>query len=128
MNNNFKQTLFESITGIICGLTFSAFLIIYQPLPARQIIGYATQIIYPGITHCGRCKMSWSVTKSHDLSFDDLNGRGMFALCERCNSELTPIERLPYYREVVDELWIPQGDTEMVNKWPQIAKSVLEGN
>jgi hypothetical protein len=61
--------------------------------------------------------------------------KSCFPLCERCWHQLAPDERLPYYRELVDEWKFfektigPIADEDRAEtKWPKIKASVLAGN
>lgn len=49
---------------------------------------------------CGNCKVSWKWVDGHSTMFTQSSG--CFPLCEKCWSELTPEQRLPFYRELFD--------------------------
>lgn len=81
---------------------------------------------------CGRCKRSWKWVEGHSTPFND--HEGCFPLCEGCWHELTPQQRLPYYRAMFDhnmqETRRYQGGkyvSEETAKWPQIQAAVLAG-
>ena len=83
-------------------------------------LGSAAQWLAPGYSWCGRCETPWKFVDHHATYYQP--GRGVFALCQKCWSELTPQERLPFYRQVYEE-WerLGCGDRE----WPDIERAVL---
>lgn len=54
------------------------------------------------------------------------NGDGCFPLCEQCWGELTPEQRLPYYRTLLDS-WKSHGNPEVESKWTGMKAAVLAG-
>lgn len=57
--------------------------------------------------------------------------RGCFPLCESCWASLTPEDRLPFYRQLLDR-WIADSDTAeetqyYKGKWGGMRESVLKG-
>ncbi len=91
----------------------------------RRLKGLIARIFYPRYSTCGRCGRPWSICEDHTTIFEKEDGsphRGCFPLCEDCWRELSPEERLPYYRELYD-LWIRQGSKA---DWSMIKKAVLE--
>lgn len=80
---------------------------------------------------CVRCysKKTYHIT-------DYMEGRGCFPLCERCWSELTPEQRLPWYRKLWDVwnyggFWHQWHDgswhvSEACVEWDVIKRAVLE--
>jgi hypothetical protein len=70
--------------------------------------------------HCGKCKTIWSYVRGHVTSCDEHSG--CTPLCELCWSELTPEERLPYYKKLYKE-W-KKNDKAL---WKKIKNAVLEG-
>lgn len=131
------MTLKTKLKLIMCGLmvTFASVWTIGPLKPIRNAI------IAPGSGACNKCQMPWAFTDHHSTSYgspinvdDDpnitINGEnmilfaqvqyGMFALCERCWTKLTPEKRLPYYRESFDQ-WAPGRD------WEAIKAAVLAG-
>lgn len=71
-----------------------------------------TRLGYPGWSHCGRCGFPWSVVTGHTTDYTDLNG--CFPLCETCWQVLTPVKRIPYYDDLIDD-WASQGaDTQLL--------------
>jgi hypothetical protein len=82
----------------------------------------------PGWGSCGRCERTWNVTKSHSTQYTPT--WGCFPLCEKCWGELSPEERLPFYRG----LWVrwekedcPEDNAEGQQEWALIKKAVLGG-
>ncbi len=65
---------------------------------------------------CGRCRMSWKWVKSHSTEYSASGG--MFPLCERCWSELSPGDRVPFYRELWD------GWQKTRNEYPTLEATV----
>lgn len=51
---------------------------------------------------------------------------GCFPLCEACWSELSPDERLPYYRQLWQR-WLRDGVDKGVEEWRNIEASVMAG-
>ena len=69
----------------------------------RKFLGTLSRIVSPAYSYCKRCGISWKFVDGHTTI---VNGTmGCFALCISCFDELTPQERLPFYREVFDN-WI----------------------
>lgn len=80
-------------------------------------IGPISRLLSPGYSECHRCCTTWRFVKphstdyeSHDTYFVDDTGKfkipavmklGINPLCEKCWSELTPEQRLPYYRQAI---------------------------
>lgn len=81
---------------------------------------------------CGRCKRSWKWVNGHVTSFSKTGG--CFPLCEKCWSELTPWERLPFY-----QAWLDSGTRDLerydggkyvaehLATWPAVKEAVLQG-
>ena len=95
--------------------------------------GKTDRFLHPGYSACGRCGLTWATVEGHDTNYDNWNG--CFPLCEGCWSKLTPEERLPFYRQMVDE-WIYQDELWDVHvkgrdyyeqKWQLIKEAVLDG-
>ena len=115
------------------------------PFENRKRLALASQEKNPTMSFCQRCGLTWADVEPHDTYYHTENYNyppstqesdqpkissctyGIFPLCEYCWSELTPEERLPYYRRVW-ELWHKydpiKNDEE---QWRQIEKAVLEG-
>ena len=84
-----------------------------------------------GIGACGRCKTGWDTAdqdgvKGHATRYCD--GSSCFPLCETCWRDLTPEQRLPYYRELF-ETWADQlpHDYAHTTCWPAIEAAVKAG-
>lgn len=83
----------------------------------------ASKAAHPGYGQCGRCFLAWPDTKGHTTEYSESGG--CFPLCEDCWTELTPKERLPYYRQ----LWLSWHQWGPVThvKWEDIEAAVLAG-
>ncbi len=97
----------------------------------RKIAGFFARQIFPLYSWCGRCGMPWRVTKNHMTGVNERGG--MFPLCESCWKDMTPQERLPYYRKLY-ESWLrpvilpdgtPYKGTNLT--WEEIEAAVLAG-
>jgi hypothetical protein len=64
----------------------------------RSKIGDEQRPLYPDCGTCYYCGRPWPVCKAHDTPYNDY--KSCFPLCEDCWEELTPQERLPYYRQL----------------------------
>ncbi len=86
-------------------------------------LGTWSQRLAPGYSWCFRCETPWLFVKGHDTKYSP--DRACFPLCEKCWGELTPDERLPYYRQ----LWEHWKDVSSVDgkEWPAIEAAVLAG-
>ncbi len=82
-------------------------------------IGRISKTLSPGYGTCGRCDTTWFFVKEHITLFSECEG--MFALCEKCWSELTPETRMPFYRELWSE-W-----TDRRSRWEDVETAVLDG-
>lgn len=82
--------------------------------------GKISQQWSPGYGWCERCQTCWDYVHGHITELGD--GSGCFPLCERCWSELTPQERLPYYRRLFDK-WLADGCTD--RDWKTYEQAVL---
>jgi len=95
----------------------------------RKLIGFIERLIFPGYGSCYRCGRTWNVTKYHATNYT--GERGCFPLCEVCWSELTPIQRLPYYHDMFSK-WPSDGGYHAGGmSWDEvrvaIEKAVLDG-
>jgi hypothetical protein len=88
-------------------------------LRIRRILGLLSRLVSFGYSSCGRCGITWNFVKHHSTMYN--RGSGMFPLCEYCWSQLTPEERLPFYRDLYYK-W----HDERIN-WNDIEKAVLSG-
>ena len=82
-------------------------------------IGSISHVIYPGLGWCYRCKTNWAFVESHTTWLND--HAATFPLCEQCWDELTPEERLPYYR-MQWEAWPIHQYT-----WDEMRAAVMRG-
>jgi|GEM_PF-6296787 len=79
---------------------------------------------------CGCCGYPWINESYHDTLYADHSA--CFALCEFCWSYYTPLERLPFYMQLVDR-WEEQHEDHSGSKAnysearEQIRQAVLEG-
>lgn len=97
----------------------------------RKLLAAFLRLLSPGWGCCHCCGMPWRFTEGHATNYSE--NSGCFPLCESCWKRLTPEERLPYYRKLLD-IWIngqelpgwPKEDYERT-RWPLIQKAVLEG-
>lgn len=74
-----------------------------------------------GYGACRRCGVSWAWAAPHVLT--DTAGQTCNALCEPCHAQLSPAERLGYYR-ILWQQWIDGGARI---SWPSIEAAVLQG-
>ncbi len=84
-------------------------------------IGRISKTLTPHLGSCGRCFTTWAFVKSHTTYYTD--GRGCFPLCEACWHELSPSERVPFYRDLM-EVWQSQG-RNIDDDWPRVEYAVL---
>jgi len=82
-----------------------------------------------GYGHCLRCETPWCFVEYHHTQYTDSSG--CFPLCQKCWSELTPEQRLPFYRELVDYWymnWPPRADEpKFSDTWHDVKTAVLNG-
>lgn len=103
-----------------------------QILFLRKIAGFFARLVSPMCSWCGRCDMPWNLTKNHVTGVTEVSG--IFPLCENCWNDLTPQDRLPYYRKLY-ESWLktmpetlPDGSPSKLNvTWEEIEAAVLAG-
>lgn len=81
-------------------------------------LGRISQRLTPSYGFCGRCQTSWRFVQGHHTYYTP--SRGCFPLCEKCWTELLPVERLPYYRR----LWLAWTEQDE-QVWEQIETAVL---
>ena len=87
----------------------------------RLRLGRLSWLLSPGYGWCLRCKTSWKFCEGHSTQYTE--GSGCFPLCEQCWSDLTPTQRLRYYRQLYDQ-WIQTGSAPEIG-WPEIERAVL---
>jgi len=79
-----------------------------------------------GYSRCYRCKTPWYLADRHDTTY--IIGRGLCPLCKKCWAELTPEQRLPFYRKLLQS-WDYEGrDLTFEQTWEAVRTAVLEGN
>lgn len=99
----------------------------------RKFAGFFARLVFPMYSACGRCGMPWRVTMRHSTRVNE--GGGMFPLCESCWKELTPQERIPYYKQLYDSwlktypLTLPDGTPVSGPNmtWEEVEAAVLAG-
>lgn len=78
--------------------------------------------------HCFRCYATWNRCSEHITMHSSTSG--CFALCESCWMTLTPVEKLPYYADLM-RLRIRQGSypnrSERARVWDEISEAVIQG-
>lgn len=88
-------------------------------------IGKISQLLSPGYSACGKCHTTWRFVKDHTTPYSQMGA--MFPLCEQCWHELTPDERLPFYRDLWD-LWNSYSFPDYIPPpWSDIEAAVLAG-
>lgn len=96
-------------------------------LEDRKGVALVIKPLFPGSGTCGRCDLPFYAVEGH--STDYRGGEGCFPLCEKCWSELTPKERLPFYEQLWKQ-WKERNveqDYLAPERWQQIKKAVLAG-
>jgi hypothetical protein len=81
----------------------------------------------PGYSECGRCRTAWAFVDGHLTQYSD--GSGCFPLCEGCWEDLTPEERLPFYR-TLHQQWAwgaAKNGYTLPDDWGAIEQAVLAG-
>lgn len=86
-------------------------------------LGTWSQRLAPGYSWCRRCETPWLFVHHHDTTYRP--GYGLIALCRKCWTELSPEQRLPFYRQVWEH-WQEIGRTDD-EEWEAIKAAVLEG-
>lgn len=92
-------------------------------LKTRKALGAAASLVMPGYSTCHRCFRPWSICDGHVTNYS--RHRGCFPLCTDCWGELTPSDRLQFYRQLWNE-WRGQGHKDD-STWEQIEAAVLAG-
>jgi hypothetical protein len=83
-------------------------------------IGRLGDFIVPGYGSCYKCRTNWFFVEGHTTLFGPSGGG--FPLCEQCWQELTPEQRLPFYRQLFEN-WQPHSNYS----WAEIEAAVLRG-
>jgi hypothetical protein len=84
-------------------------------------IGSISKILSPSYSSCEKCNTTWKFVKPHYTYYDE--SHGCFSLCEKCWSELTPKERLEFYKISRVSFWRNKSEEE----WNMIVNAVLKG-
>lgn len=79
-------------------------------------------LFHKGYATCGKCNKTWDVVPSHNTYYK--MHTAVFALCEKCWQSLTPEDRVPYYKRMIDKYWSEKDKNE---NWDLIQSAVLEG-
>ena len=106
---------------VLLGGTAGAYLLAQWAVrPMNVRIGPISRLLSPTYGACERCGTTWKYVKGHPTFYTQT--WGMSPLCEKCWMDLTPEERVPYYRQLY-ERW-GQPETE---RWDAIQAAVLAG-
>lgn len=79
-----------------------------------------------GFGCCYRCRRSWRRTAYHITDYGFHGRHGLFPLCERCWTELSPAQRTPFYDLLVAD-WKREGSRVSVSDELDIWVSVMNG-
>ncbi len=93
----------------------------------RRLKSWISSITSSGYSGCQRCKTKWGglfKAKYHVTYYCE--NKGCFPLCQICWEELTPIQRLSYYKILISE-WLEYNTVVEFDEILQIHKAVLEG-
>jgi hypothetical protein len=74
-----------------------------------------------GYGGCLRCGDTWNWAEYHTTQYGR-EGKGCLPLCRRCWRQLTPDQRLPYYYQLIYDVWWTDGGV-----WEEVSKAVLDG-
>lgn len=94
----------------------------------RRILGLFTRFLYPFCGGCGRCWVSWKVVDHYSVKYTTTSGepQGTYIFCVLCKEELSPDERLPYYRRLYIR-WMKMYDGySRVHDGPEVSWDVLK--
>lgn len=90
-------------------------------------IGRIGQLFAPGYGWCFRCKTPWLFVRWHDTQYGS-HGCGCLPLCEKCWVELTPTQRMPFYRALIESWHERPGRTLALDaEWLLVEAAVLSG-
>ncbi len=91
-----------------------------SPLWIRKTIGFVSRQFDPGMGICGHCGCTWVFAKFHNTPYEYGEDNTCSTLCEACWRDLTPEQRLPYYRDLYKR-WQKWGyDTHNSTPWEQV--------
>ena len=117
-------------TLLLLLLVFSIIIIIFllnqitdKSLLWRKVKSFYEKPFALGYGSCGRCGRTWKFVKGHSTNYSE--NHGCFPLCENCWKDLTPEQRLPYYRDLFDD-WSIHGNINE-SLWVNIKTAVLTG-
>jgi hypothetical protein len=98
-------------------------------------IGRIGKLFAPGYSWCQRCDTPWRFVHYHVTSYTDSSG--CLPLCEKCWHDLTPEQRLPYYRQLIERWHHPthtarsgaaqSEDATFADTWDKVATAVRAG-
>lgn len=102
-------------------------------------LGRVSHMLAPGFSSCHRCDTCWHFVREHCTDYEiepsgpvegeqasfQVTGSGCFPLCQWCWEELTPDERMPYYKQLWDS-WAQWGERDE-KQWFAIQEAVLRG-
>lgn len=89
-------------------------------------IGRVGKLFAPSYGWCLRCQTPWAFVPYHST---DWGSKGCIALCEKCWHELSLHQRLPYYRQLVEQ-WHERPDLRELSfeaEWQLVERAVLDG-
>ncbi len=95
----------------------------------RKTRGAIESFFNPTYSRCYRCGRPWGTAMHHTTNYTE--GLGCFPLCQKCWGELSPKERLPFYKKLL--LKWQKGEPKDHNgiswqqTWKEIEKAVLNG-
>ena len=90
----------------------------------RRLLGSVARWCSPGYSQCLHCGRPWNLCKAHHTFYT--TSAACFPLCERCWCELTPEQRLSYYRHLWAK-WQQDDSPKPPEIWVQIEQAVLSG-
>ena len=90
-------------------------------------IGRIGRLLAPGYGWCLRCRTPWLFVRWHHTFFGS-RCHGCLPLCETCWAELTPAQRLPFYRELIQS-WHEEPGRGLAfdEEWSLVETAVLGG-
>lgn len=82
-------------------------------------------LLGPGYSRCRRCKTPWNWVHYHVTDYSP--GHGCLPLCEKCWIELTPEQRLPFYRNLIESWRFDDDELTLDETWNSVKAAVLSG-
>lgn len=95
-----------------------------SPLWIRKTIGFVSRQFYPGMSICGYCGCNWVFARFHNTPYEYGEDNTCSILCEVCWRDLTPEQRLPYYRDLCEHWRISGGELHNGTTWEQVWKEM----